>query len=1542
MPNKVFDIRGEVSADVSPFDSAMNKSADSASKAFQLMKSAASAFIGSGVIRTFIKATDAANKFGQKLADISSIADYNLNNLRKSILGLENVYGRASTVGETMYEIISSGIKGSEADILHFAKVAGQTAVSIKADLYDTANVLTTLTNAYGLGVKDVQKLSDMLFITVREGKAHGNELARTLGLVTNTAAEAGVSLAEMSATISVLSRTQSASQSMIGFNQLLNAIIKPTQEATREAQYWGIELSADALKVKGLSGVLEELHRKTGGNVRAINAMLGNIRAMRAGVSLTGRQFENFTNLVKQANYEIGSGAAYEAFKKQTDTAARSVENLRVQFDKTTIAIGSDLEPITRAMAGFAEDFLKAFASADSFQKWVTYASAFSVALGSAYKVIGGVVTLTKAVQANTQATAAQTGAVSAQTTAVNDTLKNAVTHVQNVRTAFKGVSVASKAINAQLGSLKKTLDGAAKQGAKLATAFGGVNTAAKAAAVNASSLERSIKAGSKQTDSAANSAKALRDAYSKVLSCVKDVCGQLSTAKVRTGAITTAAKGVNAEFKKGATALKPVHKAIDTAIAKLKQAQKEAVAFNAALKAAGGGATAKRSRQKTAGVDATAQEDALASVRSIKAAPEYMERKVFRAGFPQHSLDEYRSRYVVPRYNRMFGGDYTSYTDIRSDIAENRRFRKAFSAPTTYGSANAATPTANAVGMVQTAVYDALRKEERFKERVTGGSVRSSSITPELRQKFSAVGRDIPRIAAVNKQLAAFKEQLNTLTRTSSSITPELRQKFIRVGKSLEVTASTQSKFAAVVSKLTGLFKTTSSSVPPVSLWSKLSGTVGKFTNGLGSVLSTLGIWGMAASVLGNLTKTLVDRSVDSSIAEDTKATDKAVADSLREVAYKRLDAAKATDSVTDAEYKVLFTAISLANSQEQLSKIYQDIAKDEQSRKEKSLNEKLADIEKEHANKRKDIDKEAAAGASRLTPEVAKELKKGLSSGISAKEVAQTQGQVWFQDTFGKLHNYFDSGLGSRLKQLGGDVEYTTYKEQAGPHANDYKVGRELSISNKLEGELLAAFSEDNWKEAVKKIQDRLGGVLGSDKATPVEKTLLGKFNNMVKELSAVREKGADTAEYVNTKRKESYAAELEDVVQARVKGFEDFIFNDMYQVEAAAGTRTVNDRGESAATQLIPKREELIGRAEQRIADEEAAYNSLFSKYTSYGLSADDVENLLKPNKDRIQTAKQQLNKLLEDIDAVPAQHVEALNKKIKEELYDDKGVKVDESTQAATLRKAIDEQYALATNTTSRRQRIAYTRGAEALQEQLDSLYEGMGDKRTKLMGLRVDAGRATEQQALKEQVDISRESYKRSKSVSDAYKTELKKLTAIENKVKESVDEGDESLAGDYATLRNRRSVLSGISVKAQERTEMASLKLQAALRKLNDASLDTATSLRSGLMAQVNNFAKDRDAQGNLSNNALYHSINLMSRLGGGNAIQTARGLQMDIGGGKTANFKNAQEAQSAVSRSLDAYILSQQYAEANKGRAVVDIYNLLKQNIGKGITVN
>lgn len=361
----VFDLRAMLSADVSPFNNAMDSASATVGSSASAIASAIKGNMGS-VINVLIDATRRTYAFGQAIADISAISDLSMTKLRNGILKLDNVYGRVATVADSIYETISSGIEGTEESYLRFIQTLSHTSVSIRADLESTTNVMTTLMNAYSVSIEEASRLADMLFVTVKEGKAQGNELARTLGLVTNTAAESGITLSELSAVIATLSRTQSASQTMIAFNQLLNSLIHPTQEAQREASKWGIELGATALQTKGLTAILTEMHQKVGGNAAAINAMLGNIRAMRAGITLTGDQFQNFLDIVETAEATIGSGVAEEAFEKQTATMAQAVENLGVQIDKTLIHVGSTYESVLVHIVQGTEGMLRQFTEGD------------------------------------------------------------------------------------------------------------------------------------------------------------------------------------------------------------------------------------------------------------------------------------------------------------------------------------------------------------------------------------------------------------------------------------------------------------------------------------------------------------------------------------------------------------------------------------------------------------------------------------------------------------------------------------------------------------------------------------------------------------------------------------------------------------------------------------------------------------------------------------------------------------------------------------------------------------------------------------------------------------------------------------------------------------------------------------------------------------------------------------------------------------------------------------------------------------------------
>lgn len=373
MATTVFDLLARVSADVSPFNTAFDTSSESVDSALSSIYQSARRWLGAGgVAGIFYGATASANEFSQIIADISAITDLQISKIERSLIQLDNVFGKPSHAANTFYETISSGVRGSTDEVAEYVKAVGKASTTIRADIENTGNVMTTLTNAYDLSIRDTQKLVDFLYLTVREGKAHGDELARTLGLVINNAAETGVSLNELGAAIAILSRTQSASQSMIGLNQMLNSMIKPTLQATAEARKWNIELGAASLQAKGFTAMLQELHDKVGGNVEALEKMFGNIRAGRAVLSLTGRQFDNFITTLGE--FERGVGSGEEAFTKQIDTAYKDLVRLRAQTEKTLVQIGTDVEPVTRAIYGVSEAVLKGFSDTEPLSRYATY----------------------------------------------------------------------------------------------------------------------------------------------------------------------------------------------------------------------------------------------------------------------------------------------------------------------------------------------------------------------------------------------------------------------------------------------------------------------------------------------------------------------------------------------------------------------------------------------------------------------------------------------------------------------------------------------------------------------------------------------------------------------------------------------------------------------------------------------------------------------------------------------------------------------------------------------------------------------------------------------------------------------------------------------------------------------------------------------------------------------------------------------------------------------------------------------------------------
>ena len=100
-------------------------------------------------------------------------------------------------------------------------------------------------------------------------------------------------------------------------------------------------------------------------------------------------------------------------------------------------------------------------------------------------------------------------------------------------------------------------------------------------------------------------------------------------------------------------------------------------------------------------------------------------------------------------------------------------------------------------------------------------------------------------------------------------------------------------------------------------------------------------------------------------------------------------------------------------------------------------------------------------------------------------------------------------------------------------------------------------------------------------------------------------------------------------------------------------------------------------------------------------------------------------------------------------------------------------------------------------------------------------------------------------------------------------------------------------------------------------------------------VMSAISGFTSDRDKRGQLSNTALYHSLDLLSRISP-QLINSINAQQMYNTGYSTtsANLNNAQEAQKQMAVAMDAYVIEQKRETANVGKNVKTIVDLLQEN--------
>lgn len=295
----------------------------------------------------FVTITRSAAEFGKTMAEVSTIVDttvVDIDALSAAVLDLSAAQGsRELETAKALYQSISAGV-GDASEAMVFLEKANRLAVGGVAELSSTVDVLSSILASYNLKVGQTERLSDILFTTVKNGKTTISELSTSLGQVTPIAAQFGVTFEELTAAIGTI--TLSGVQTAEAATQVRAALVALGKKAGEVDELFrnrlGKSFDDQTIATRGLVPVLQDLRNALGGSDTALLAFLGRVEAANATLNLTGRNVEKFTRLLREN--EKSAGAAGEAFEKQIASpafrVAQTINALRIEFLRVGQAI--------------------------------------------------------------------------------------------------------------------------------------------------------------------------------------------------------------------------------------------------------------------------------------------------------------------------------------------------------------------------------------------------------------------------------------------------------------------------------------------------------------------------------------------------------------------------------------------------------------------------------------------------------------------------------------------------------------------------------------------------------------------------------------------------------------------------------------------------------------------------------------------------------------------------------------------------------------------------------------------------------------------------------------------------------------------------------------------------------------------------------------------------------------------------------------------------------------------------------------------------
>lgn len=379
MATKVFDLYAEISLDNSSymeglktsesagkdFESKLKDNTSKTKTGFDTLSTAVSACktvlatVGIGftmdkVIKGLSEAYNEATKLDEKLRGASTLYGNVAVDQTKLVDNLKSISLKTGesleVLGQTVYDAMSAGVQPTE-DMAEVLQVVSASSKLAKAGFTDTNTAMKaslSVINAYGMGIENINKVSDILLNTQNLGVTTVGELGSALSKVTPTASAFGVSIENVTSALALMTKQGTNTEvASTGLSSILSELGKSGTTASENLQKASLSAGLTETSFKGLldSGeslgdILDIMSDYAKKNNLSLVDMFSSIEAGKSALQITNAGAEEFNKTLD--SMETATGLVSESFEKMV-TPSQKLDSAIATL-KTTI--GEKLKP--------------------------------------------------------------------------------------------------------------------------------------------------------------------------------------------------------------------------------------------------------------------------------------------------------------------------------------------------------------------------------------------------------------------------------------------------------------------------------------------------------------------------------------------------------------------------------------------------------------------------------------------------------------------------------------------------------------------------------------------------------------------------------------------------------------------------------------------------------------------------------------------------------------------------------------------------------------------------------------------------------------------------------------------------------------------------------------------------------------------------------------------------------------------------------------------------------------------------------------------